>query len=273
MNNKNIKVGNVNVSYLDEGSLNKEILLMIHGFSFKTGFIPIIQKLKNKVRIIAPDLPGFGTTQVNIFDYSLENYTLFIKRFLDTLKINKVSLFGNSMGATMSLMFAYKYPEYVEKLIIRSPYYSYKQLPWFLKNKFLLNSYKYLSKNKFFLHLFGNIFFNEYDKLSSQKNYNPKILEEILNQQKNNMSMEAARKILLELGKTDLTSFLSKIDKDVFVFWGYQDNMLKIQGVEKLGELLKKEFIRIDEGAVHNITTVDVNQLTSEIESILFPKK
>ena len=79
--NKQVNVNGIEVSYIDEGS-PQETLLLLHGFSFKVGFTPLIEALRKDFRVVAPDLPGFGLSKEADFICTSENYISFLKDFL-----------------------------------------------------------------------------------------------------------------------------------------------------------------------------------------------
>jgi pimeloyl-ACP methyl ester carboxylesterase len=65
------------------------------------------------------DIPGYGLT--GAFpdrNYSIDSYVDFLKTFLDSLKIKKCILGGNSLGGGIAWSFAVKYSEMVDKLIL-----------------------------------------------------------------------------------------------------------------------------------------------------------
>lgn len=164
------KVNSHNISYFDEGiNIDRSPLLLIHGFSFKAGFEPLISHISQNNRVIAPDLPGFGLSICDGFEYSLNNYADFLFEFAQSQGLNKVSLFGNSMGGYLALAAAAKYPDLVDKLIVRSPLFTYKQLSFMYRNKAVLGILKNLAKNERMLNELKKIFFGNFTKLSNKK--------------------------------------------------------------------------------------------------------
>ncbi|HEY4996589.1 MAG TPA: alpha/beta hydrolase [Solirubrobacteraceae bacterium] len=67
---------------------------------------------------LAPDLPGFGRTgKPGSLSYTIAEYDRFIERFLDELKVERVSLIVHDWGA-VGLAFAQRLPERVERVVI-----------------------------------------------------------------------------------------------------------------------------------------------------------
>ncbi|HTQ95533.1 MAG TPA: alpha/beta fold hydrolase, partial [Candidatus Acidoferrum sp.] len=60
-----IEVDDVQVFYRAAGEANAPVVLLLHGFPTSSFmFRELIPRLANDYRVIAPDLPGFGFTEV-----------------------------------------------------------------------------------------------------------------------------------------------------------------------------------------------------------------
>lgn len=114
-------LNNPEIAYIDQGK-GSETLILIHGLGSNAGFWRYnIGALSQKYRVIAIDLPGYGKSQKDFYPYSLTFYADQIKRFIDELKLGKVTLVGHSMGGQISIVFALKYPQYLNKLVLAAP--------------------------------------------------------------------------------------------------------------------------------------------------------
>ena len=71
-----------------------------------------------KYRVIAPDTRGHGGSPRGEAPFTLEQFAEDLKEFLDGLGIKKCHLLGFSDGGNIALLFALKYPGYIEKLIL-----------------------------------------------------------------------------------------------------------------------------------------------------------
>ena len=69
-------------------------------------------------RVIAPDTRGHGKSPRGEEPFTLEQFAEDLKEFLDGLGICRCHLLGFSDGGNIALIFALKYPQYVEKLIL-----------------------------------------------------------------------------------------------------------------------------------------------------------
>jgi pimeloyl-ACP methyl ester carboxylesterase len=106
--------------YTDEGT--GEALVLIHAFPFDHQlWRPQRAKLKKHFRVITVDLWGFGQSGPLTEDgtaVSMAIYADEVKKLLDTLKIKKAIIAGESMGGYVSLAFLKKYPQYVSGLVL-----------------------------------------------------------------------------------------------------------------------------------------------------------
>lgn len=116
-----IKVRNINIGYIDQGT-SDEVLILIHGLgSNAKGWTKNIPAWSKDFRVIALDLPGYGISDKGYYQYSMSFYAEVITEMMDALNINSASLAGHSMGGQISMVTALKYPDRVDKLILISP--------------------------------------------------------------------------------------------------------------------------------------------------------
>lgn len=103
--------------HFDIGS-GEKTLILVHGFcetkNFWKGFA---EDLLPDIRIIIPDLPGFGESLLHSTDkVSIEFYADKLNELLEWLKISSCTMLGHSMGGYVTLAFAEKHPSKVEKI-------------------------------------------------------------------------------------------------------------------------------------------------------------
>ena len=102
-----IEADGVKVFYRSAGPPTAPVLLLLHGFptsSFQ--YRELIPLLAPKFRVLAPDLPGFGFTEVPAerkYQYTFDNLSLTIEAFLDALKVEKFAVYIFDYGVRTSL--------------------------------------------------------------------------------------------------------------------------------------------------------------------------
>lgn len=109
------------VHFLQSGSPKNPPLLLIHAFPVCAEmYRPLIKTLSPHFFILAPDLPGFGSSEP-ISEPSYDSFVHFLSFFLDSQKIVKTNLGGVSLGAALALKFTHTFPSRASKLILNSP--------------------------------------------------------------------------------------------------------------------------------------------------------
>ncbi len=126
---KYVKVRNVNIAMIDEGSSN-DVIILIHGLgSNAKGWIKNLPELVKNFRVIAVDLPGYAKSDKGYFKYSLPFYAQVLTEMMNEMNIDKATFVGHSMGGQIAMITSLAYPESVEKLVLISPAGFEKFLP------------------------------------------------------------------------------------------------------------------------------------------------
>lgn len=116
-----IQADGVNVFYREAGPASGPVLLLLHGFptsSFQ--FRELMPLLADRYRVIAPDLPGFGFTEVpegKQYQYSFESIANTIQAFTEALQLAKYALYVFDYGAPTGFRMALQHPERVTAIV------------------------------------------------------------------------------------------------------------------------------------------------------------
>jgi pimeloyl-ACP methyl ester carboxylesterase len=103
----------VNVIELGEGPP----LLFVHGHSGRwANWLENIPHFARTRRVVAPDLPGFGASEMPADGVSIANYARVLDELCGLLDIDAAAVVGNSMGGFVSAELAIKFPARVERL-------------------------------------------------------------------------------------------------------------------------------------------------------------
>jgi 3-oxoadipate enol-lactonase len=87
-------------------------LILLHGFPLNRSiWYPLLPYLNSYLRVILPDLRGFGETPVGNEPSTMRLMAEDLSVLLSKLKIKKCLLAGHSMGGYISLAFANAYPQ------------------------------------------------------------------------------------------------------------------------------------------------------------------
>ena len=113
----NIIINDLSVSYSDDGNENDSVIVFIHGFPLdKSMWKGQIENLRNKYRVITYDVRGFGNSDPGEEELSIDLFASDLKLFLNALNLNKVILCGFSMGGYIALRAIEKFPELFDEL-------------------------------------------------------------------------------------------------------------------------------------------------------------
>jgi pimeloyl-ACP methyl ester carboxylesterase len=100
---RKIEADGVQVFYRAAGDPSAPVVLLLHGFPASSFmFRELIPRLADQYRVIAPDLPGFGFTEIPAkrnYKYSFEALALTIEAFTEALKIKSYALYVFDYGA------------------------------------------------------------------------------------------------------------------------------------------------------------------------------
>jgi pimeloyl-ACP methyl ester carboxylesterase len=116
-----IQADGVTVFYREAGAPDAPVILLLHGFptsSFQ--YRELIPRLADRYRVIAPDLPGFGFTEVPAerhYKYSFDALAKTIVAFTDALQLKRYALYVFDYGAPTGFRLAMAHPERVTAIV------------------------------------------------------------------------------------------------------------------------------------------------------------
>lgn len=97
------------------------VLLMIHGIAGDSGnWREVIGPLARHHTVVAPDLPGHGSSAPGAGDYSLGALATSLRDLLVVLGHERATLVGHSLGGGIAMQFVYQFPEITERLVLVS---------------------------------------------------------------------------------------------------------------------------------------------------------
>jgi pimeloyl-ACP methyl ester carboxylesterase len=116
---KTVMIFGAKIRYLEAGDAAKPTVILLHGLGAQAESWQFnIAAFSVNYHVIAPDQIGFGKSDKPFLKYRVGTYVDFLDKFMSELKIEKAHLVGNSMGGWVSALFAIKYPNKVEKIVL-----------------------------------------------------------------------------------------------------------------------------------------------------------
>lgn len=134
MEKRSIKLPNGETYFYIEYGSGDQTLILLHGNLSSCIFYKSIIKDFDNMRVIAVDMRGFGDSTYHTPIESMEDFADDLYLFLEQKGISKINLLGWSAGGAVAMRFAAKYPQSVEKLILKASA-SYRGYPIFKKDE------------------------------------------------------------------------------------------------------------------------------------------
>ena len=114
-------VDGLKVFYREAGTVGAPKLLLLHGFpSSSHMFRDLIPLLADRFHIVAPDLPGFGRTDMparGAFAYTFDHIADVIDRFTGTIGFDRYAIYVFDYGAPTGFRLALRHPERITAII------------------------------------------------------------------------------------------------------------------------------------------------------------
>jgi pimeloyl-ACP methyl ester carboxylesterase len=118
---RRIDADGVSVFYREAGPEDAPVILLLHGFptsSFQ--YRHLIPRLADRYRVIAPDLPGFGFTEVPAerrYEYTFDALAETMLAFTDALRLERYVLYVFDYGAPTGFRVAMARPDHVTAIV------------------------------------------------------------------------------------------------------------------------------------------------------------
>ncbi len=118
---RSVQVGDLKIFYREAGAADAPALLLLHGFpSASHMFRDLIPLLADRFHIIAPDLPGFGQSDMparDKFAYTFDHLAEVISRFTEVIGLDRFAMYVFDYGAPTGFRIAVKHPERITAII------------------------------------------------------------------------------------------------------------------------------------------------------------
>ena len=248
LDHKTVVVGGETWHYLEGGPSDAPVVMLLHGFGGdKDNWTRFSNLVTDHYRVIAPDLPGFGLSARHAdWDYSLAAQRDRLSAFVETLKLDRFHIGGNSMGGHLAALYAHQHPAQIRSLVlfnnagIDAPNPSEAQLAVeHGENPLIVSAPED----------FGRLL----DFVSHRKPFVPWPAKGVLAQQ----AFDRARfnRYIFAFLKDDrsvgLEPVLAEIEMPVLIVWGEYDRVLDVSSVDVMKPLLPQAEVVIMKDTGH----------------------
>ncbi len=121
INYRTTEIDGLKIFYREAGRADAPALLLLHGFpSASHMFRDLIPRLADRFHLVAPDLPGFGQSDMpsrDNFTYTFDNLAGAIDRFTEAVGLKRFAIYIFDYGAPVGLRIAAKHPERITAII------------------------------------------------------------------------------------------------------------------------------------------------------------
>jgi pimeloyl-ACP methyl ester carboxylesterase len=117
-----IEIRGAEAAYVDIGEQGDDRpIVFVHGLSGQwQNWLENIPRFAQERRVVAMDLPGFGTSEMPREKISIEFYGAWLEELCERLDLGPVVLVGNSMGGFVAAETAITHPDRVERMLLLS---------------------------------------------------------------------------------------------------------------------------------------------------------
>lgn len=120
---RHVEVDGLRVFYREsEAAEGAPTLLLLHGFpSASHQFRRLMDALGGRVRLIAPDYPGFGYSDAPAsFAYRFDSLADVVEGFCHTLGLDRFALYAFDFGAPVGFRLATRHPDWIAGLVVQN---------------------------------------------------------------------------------------------------------------------------------------------------------
>ena len=112
-----VKIEGKKIHYLTAGQ--GPTVLLLHGYTQTSRmWRPLIEKLREKFTVYAPDLPGIGDSDIPKSGADMKTAAIRIHALAKSLGVTKARVVGHDIGLMVAYAYAAQFPAEVEKLVV-----------------------------------------------------------------------------------------------------------------------------------------------------------
>jgi 2-hydroxy-6-oxonona-2,4-dienedioate hydrolase len=118
-------------------------VVLVHGYGVSSRYmVPIAELLAAERPVYAPDLPGHGRSEDPGWILTVPELASVLYEWMNAAGLDRMILFGNSMGCQIAAELAVRHPERIDRLILAGPTIDaeartfLRQLPRFVRDAF-----------------------------------------------------------------------------------------------------------------------------------------
>ena len=237
-------------------------MILLHGWLGSWGlWQETMSYLGQNYRTYAMDFWGFGESGKKRETYAVQDFVSLVDQFMDQLGISKAPLVGHSMGGTVSLSVAIRFPNRVSKVVVVGSPITGSSLALPLK----LAGYRPIAFLLFNLMGLFRIGVRVASPFICRDPRFPKMMDRDLSR----TTVESFLRSIASLHSTDLRPMLNKINVPVMGMYGAKDNIVHPNQWQPLAEGIEKNTTARFPTAGHFIMLDEPEPFMKELKKFL----
>lgn len=232
----------------------KNSIIILHGWGLCGDKYQALKKLLEEkgYKVFTPDLPGFGSEPLVNSNMVLDDYVVFLRKFIEKNKITKPILIGHSFGGRVAVKYVWKYPNDVASLILTG-------VP-IIRHTTLKRKIAYI------VAVVGGKIFKLFPK--ETKAFLRKILYTSIGEwdyYKAGPLQQVFKNIIGE----ELTMYAKNISVPTYLVWGAGDRIVPASDVSKIKKIIPHAVTMVVEGEDHKLPYISPKNFIKAIMSVL----
>lgn len=207
----------------DQGIVHYEVLgrgrpvILLHGWLGSWAlWRDTMEILSKDFRTYSLDFFGFGESLDRGSDFSVSNFVQLVNQFMDRLGIPKAPIVGHSMGGTVALAVALKYPQKTVKTIVIGSPIDGESLNFFLK----LSGYKGIAHLAYSIPYVLDLFIMGLTRFGSSQG---KAIHQMVREDASKVTADSFFESIGTLRQTDLREELQEVNVPILGIYGKRD--------------------------------------------------
>jgi len=217
------------------GSAGSSAFLILHGWGSNSDrWVAVAEEVSKKgFKVIVPDLPGFGKSDMLATAWNMNNYIKRVEGFINELKLGEFYLAGHSFGGALAAKLTINHPQQVKKVFLISAASVRKRTT----KKSLLKRIAKLAKVFSFLPYYS-LFRKAFYKFIIRKSDYPYV---------DGVMKETFKNVISE----DLSQFTGFIKTPTVIIWGDKDKSTPIEDAYFMNQKIRNSKLVVINGAGH----------------------
>ncbi|MGK7394823.1 MAG: alpha/beta fold hydrolase [Candidatus Cyclobacteriaceae bacterium M3_2C_046] len=215
-------------------------VIFLHGYGEnKLLWTSFEEKLSSNFRVIVPDLPGFGQSEWDKTEFSLEDVADELYQWLQEIKVASCIMIGHSLGGYIALAYARKYKDHLKGLGL---FHSSIFEDTAEKKENRSKTIEFIKKNgsaPFMENFVPNLFYKPRQEEIAD------IIQKQVEIGISNSADTLARYMAAMRDRKDSSSFIKEFDQPVLMIIGQNDQSVPFEKSQEQAAMLKHPTVHI----------------------------